>query len=99
GLKTNIAEVYGQEGRCPGNGSFGIPVDGSITGKYVLKVDTAGGTAGPCTITATMKPSGISKGIISTTVIITMKDNGGSTSWRCSSTAAQKYLPASCTGT
>ncbi|MGH8370612.1 MAG: pilin, partial [Gammaproteobacteria bacterium] len=89
--------VYGQEGRCPANGSFGIPVAASITGKYVDNVATGGTTA--CTITATMKASGISKGIISTTVIITMKDNGGSTSWRCSSTAAQKYLPASCTGT
>jgi type IV pilus assembly protein PilA len=98
GLKTDIATNYGQNGSCPHNGSFGIPKDTSISGKYVASV-TLGGTAPNCTMTATMQATGVNKNIQGDSVIITMYDNGGSESWDCSAAVMkQKYLPSSCVG-
>jgi type IV pilus assembly protein PilA len=102
GQKTAVAEIYGQAGTCPTNGSDGVPDADTIVGKYVASV-TVGGTAttsGGCTITALMNTTGVSSGIQGGSLILTMTDNGGSISWACSSTdVAQKYLPKACSGT
>ncbi|MGC8854990.1 MAG: pilin, partial [Halothiobacillaceae bacterium] len=74
GLKTAVAEVYGQAGTCPTNGSDGIAAATAIKGKYVAKVDV-GGTAPNCTITATMNSSGVSAGIQGKTLTLTMDNN------------------------
>ncbi|MEQ1304363.1 pilin [Acinetobacter radioresistens] len=98
GQKGAVAEVYSQDGSCPTNGTNGIAAATSITGTYVSKVETAG-TAPACTITATMKSSGVSSGIANKTLTLTMGGGTtGSNTWTCSSTAAQKYLPKACTG-
>lgn len=101
GLKTAVSETYGQDGSCPVNGSNGIAAASTISGSYVTSVTTAGtGTAaGGCTITALMKSSGVSAGIQGKNIVLTMTNNGGSLSWTCTSTAAQKYVPKACTGT
>jgi type IV pilus assembly protein PilA len=99
GLKTDIATVYGEKGYCPTNGSFGIPKDTSISGKYVASVKLDGtGAGGACMMTATMQAHGVNSNIASTKTYVTAVNNAGSTSWRCSSTAKQKYLPSSCKG-
>ncbi|MGC8731957.1 MAG: pilin [Halothiobacillaceae bacterium] len=97
GLKTAVAEVYGQDGSCPTNGTNGIATNTDIKGKYVVQVDV-GGTTPDCTIAAKMKSEGVSSGIQGKTLTLTMKDNGGSISWTCTSDAPQKYLPKACTG-
>ncbi len=101
GLKTAVVEHYTQTGTCPSNGTAGIPTATEITGKYVAQV-AVGGTATTtdgCTITATMKGTGVSKGIQGKTLTLEMVDNNGSYSWACKSSANQKYLPSSCAGT
>ena len=97
GLKTAVSEVYSQDGTCPVNGANGIGLASTIKGSYVASV-TTGGTTPACTIAATMKASGVSTGIKSATLTLTMTNNGGSNTWTCTSSAAQKYLPKSCTG-
>ena len=106
GLKTAVSEVYSQDGNCPANSATttanGIAAPTTINGKYVASVTTAGtGSAtGGCTITAAMKASGVSTGIKSATLVLTMATTaaGGSNTWTCTSSAAQKYLPKSCAG-
>jgi type IV pilus assembly protein PilA len=103
GLKTNVNTIFAQDGTCPANtaAANGIAKDTDINGSYVAKV-TTGGTAaagGGCTIVATMKSTGVSTGIQSATVTLTLSNaNNGSNVWTCTSSAAQKYVPKSCTG-
>ena len=103
GLKTNIADVWGQTGDCPDNSTkatAGISKAASISGKYVAQVVThgTGSATGDCLITATMSSAGINRNIRSATVTIKMENKGGSIAWNCTSSAAQKYLPSSCQG-
>ena len=108
GLKTPVTEISSQTGVCPVNSATataaGIATDTTIKGKYVAKV-TTGGTNGSatvlpaCTIVATMAATGVSSGLISKTITLTQLQTNGSVDWTCTSTAAQKYLPKTCTGT
>ena len=104
GLKTNVSEVFAQDGTCPVNttATKGIEAAADINGKYVASV-TTGGTAaadGGCTITAKMKDAGVSAGIVGATLELKLSNaNKGSNVWSCSSSALQKYLPQACTGT
>ena len=109
GLKVMVSEVYSQTSVCPSNltgstSAYGISTNTTISGHYVTSVTTSGpavATAtGDCTITARMKPSGIASGIQNATVTFTMVWNGssGSTAWNCTSSALQKFLPPSCSG-
>jgi len=102
GLKTSVAESYGQTGVCPGKNNAaaagGVPLDTTISGQYVAKVDTNSTT--PCTIAATMQSTpSVSGKIASQTLTLQMTDNGGSLSWACTSSAAQQYVPKACVGT
>ncbi|WP_180102354.1 pilin [Acinetobacter sp. YH12126] len=95
GQKTNVTETYGQIGTFTGisSGSNGIPAATDITGAYVAQVAVADGV-----ITATMKGTGVSAGIVSKTLTLTPADATGSVTWTCSSNAAQKYVPKACAG-
>ena len=97
GLKGSVSETFSQDGSCPVNGSAGIAAASTIKGKYVASVAT-GGTTPACTIVATMAASGVSTGIRSTTLTLTMTNRGGSLDWACTSSAAQKYVPKACGG-
>jgi type IV pilus assembly protein PilA len=105
GLKTAVSESYAQDGVCPSNTTAavgGIALSANITGSYVLSVVTGGtGSAtGGCSIVATMKSSGVSTGVVSKTLTLTMTTavEGGSSNWVCTSNAMQKYLPKVCAG-
>ncbi|MHB1233773.1 MAG: pilin [Burkholderiales bacterium] len=98
GLKTAVAEQYAQDGACPASGAGGIPAATTVTGNYVLSV-TVAGAAPACTITAKMKAAGVSTGIVSKSLILTMGNAGGSVTWACTSDALQKYVPKACIGT
>ncbi len=96
GLKTKIVENFTQTGQCPVTGTTaGFPAAASYVGKYVASVATAGGT-GPCTITVTFKATSVAKPLISQTVGYVGTDNGGTFSWKCSSTIPDKYKPQAC---
>lgn len=107
GLKTSVAEVYGNNATCPTNSSttlasqYGIPLDTTVSGQYVLKVDAQGTytSTGGCQIQATMQPTPqVSGKVASATLTLTMTDNGGSLSWACTSSAKQQYVPKACVG-
>lgn len=106
GLKTKVSEIFAQNGTCADNSSAanaaasGIDLDTTVKGRYVAKVTTGGtaAAAGGCTIVATMNATGVQTGIQSTTLTMTLSNaNAGSNVWTCTSSAAQKYLPTSCT--
>ena len=95
GQKTNVTETYGQIGTFTGitSGTNGIPAATDISGSYVNDVAVADGV-----ITATMKATGVSGGIVSETLTLTPTDAGGSVTWACTSSAEQKYVPKACDG-
>jgi type IV pilus assembly protein PilA len=101
GLKTNVTEVFAQNGTCPTNGTNGIATATDVKGNYVDSVTTAGtaSTAGGCTIVALISSSTASKGIQGKKLTLTLSNaDTGSNVWTCTSDAAQKYLPKACTG-
>lgn len=106
GLKTPVADMYGQNGACPANDSAanaklaGMPLDTTVTGKYVAKVTSAAGAAGKCTITAQfINTTGVNTELKNRTVVLTGDFTGGSAKWDCTSAAIpQKYLPKTCVG-
>jgi type IV pilus assembly protein PilA len=101
GLKTNVTEVFAQDGTCPTNGTGGIATATDINGNYVDSVTTAGTAAasGGCTIEALISSTKASKGIQGKKLKLTLGNaNTGSNTWTCTSDAAQKYLPKACTG-
>ena len=106
GLKTPVADMYGQNGACPENDSAanaklaGMPLDTTVTGKYVAKVTSAAGTTGKCTITAQfINTTGVNTELKNRTVVLTGDFTGGSAKWDCTSAAIpQKYLPKTCVG-
>lgn len=94
-LPKNIcSEYYSDKGAWPtGNAQAGIAT--TINGKYVTSVVvSAAGTNG--VITATMKSTGVAKGVQGKTLALKGTANDGSFSWECSSDADAKYLPSSC---
>ena len=96
GLKTNIAEVYGQKGVWTGisSGAEGIPTAATVNGKYVASVTVADGK-----ISAKFKNADVSKGLLDKTLVLSPVDATGAITWKCSSTdILQKYLPKACTG-
>ena len=101
GLKMPVSEIFAQDGSCQVNGGGGIPAANTILGKYVISVTTAGtaDATGGCTIVALMGTN-VSTGIQSAKLRLKMSTTatGGSNTWVCESTAAQKYLPKACTG-
>ena len=92
GLKTSVGEICNTDGTCTGadSNTSGLPIATTVKGKYVSQVDIEDGT-----ISATMGGQSTSK-ILGQTVYLTPETNDGSLEWRCSSTAENKYLPASC---
>lgn len=100
GAKTAVAEFYSNTGHAPGtNTSAGLALEGSITGKFVSKVNVTGGV-----ITATYSsnaPQRANSKIHSDTLIFSPTFSTGSTVWTCrSSNISEKYLPVICrTGT
>ena len=99
GLKTNVSEVFSQKGICPTNGTNGISDATDINGNYVQSVTVAGTAtdAGGCTITALMKATDVANGIQGESLELELSNaDTGSYVWTCTSTADDKYLPASC---
>lgn len=105
GAKTAVSEYYNNKGTWPGaNGSAGLATNTSINGKYVSKVDVAGGA-----IVATFSntaPQEANKSINGATIVLSPFDSSGTITWNCkaASVAGKKqttyvpdaYLPTAC---
>jgi len=95
--KLAVAETLASTGSYPTtNALAGLPVDTTITGKYVTSVTV--GAAGKLTVLY----SGVLGGnptMNAQTITLTPLDNGGSVSWTCAianDTTRFKYVPAEC---
>ena len=98
GLKSSISEYYMSNGSTNG---YAVSAATTTAGSYVDAVavsglDAAGATAGTATITAKMNAAGVNVNVQRYVVTLTTAD-GGST-WACTGSMAQAYLPTSCTG-
>ena len=91
--KLAVAETYDSTGDWKAsNTSYGLPPAGSITGTYVGSISA--GANGTISISYKAIGSAISS---TDTVQLFPTFEGGSISWRCSSSdIAGKYLPANC---
>ena len=92
GLKTPMADFYNDQGTWPANGTGGIAAPVSYVGKYVTQVATA--AAG--TIIATYGNDANATVLAGKTITLQATDNGGSISWACTGTMADKYKPQAC---
>jgi len=93
GAKSTVAEYHANKGALPTTNALAGFSGG--TGKYVSGVEI--GAAGA--IVATFGTGANSK-LSGKTVTLTPVENtvSGNLVWSCSSSAAQKYVPTSCTG-
>ncbi len=95
GAKTAVTEFWTSKGYFPvSNTSAGIAATATdINGKYVASV-AVGGTGA---VTATMKSTGVAKGIEGMTLILSPVTAVGSVKWVCrTATTHAKYVPSSC---
>lgn len=98
--KTAIAEYAQLNGAYPGASTKPAVTDLGVTGTY----GTSAVTADTGVITVTMGSAGtVNAKIAGKTITLTPPSNlataGNSFTFACTSTAEQKYLPKSCTGT
>ena len=98
GMKTAIAEFAQSNGAFPAAADIAAGVGGPVTGKYGAAVTTADTGV----VTVTMGAAGVvGADVAAKTITFTPPALAGLTGafvWTCTSTAAQKFLPKSCTG-
>jgi len=96
GLKTPMADYYNDKGVWPANGTGGIAPAASIIGTYVDQVTTS---ATDGSIQARFSNTGVYKAnlkINGATITLTPTVNGGTISWVCTGSMADKYKPQIC---
>lgn len=97
GLKTPVAEFYGNTGRWPtALASIGLPATAASTsGKYVQEMDLSGTGIVEAKFNTTTSNLKIQGDVFALSPV----DNGGSVSWTCTDGATNvpsAYLPSSC---
>ena len=97
GAKTAVAEFHADKGTLPAtNAAAGF--SGGV-GKYVSGVEVGAAGIIVATYSGTAPQSANTK-LAGSTVTLTPTENAtGNLTWACTSSAAQKYVPTSCTGT
>jgi len=103
GIKSEVAMAYADSTTCPANGTNAagtIPAKGSISGKYIDTVETAGtaddkGTGG-CTVIAKFKSSGVNPKLASKNFTYTLASASSTTKWTCTSDVDATILPKTC---
>jgi type IV pilus assembly protein PilA len=96
GAKAAVWEFVHNTGRFPkSNASAGLPVSGSIAGKYVSAVNLL--DTGVIQISYSQPDS--NELLRAQTMSLSPIDNTGSIGWTCKSTLAGRFLPTSCRGT
>lgn len=96
GAKTAVAEKFSSTGSLTGIDATTAGFSGAV-GKYVKTVTIADGV-----ITATFSkssPQSANSNLDNKTITLTPTEStSGNLTWSCGSTAAQKYVPSSCSG-
>jgi type IV pilus assembly protein PilA len=94
GVRASVTEVYQTTGTFPGtNAAAGVATNTSINGNYVANVGVGAGGV----ITATMlNAAPVVTAIRGATLTLTPTDEGGSVSWVCAGSVADKYYPSTC---
>lgn len=94
GAKTGLTEQFSNRGTFPAdNAEAGLPLPGSIAGRYVSSV-TVGNGNGEIAVSFGNSANAVISG---QDVLLQAIDSGGSLDWRCSSsTIDPRYLPTSC---
>ena len=92
GLKNQVADIYADEGDLLGmnSGTKGIPLAGSVTGKYTASVAVAAGI-----ITATLG-GGANIAVVGKQVTLAPIQHAGSIEWACTFNGSPRYVPQSC---
>lgn len=92
GLKNKVADIYANDGTLVGmnSGTLGIPIAGSVTGKYTANVAVAGGV-----ITATLGGEANAK-VLAKQLTLSPLQTGGSLQWVCKFNGQSRYVPAAC---
>ena len=98
GMKTAIAEFATTNGAYPAAADITAGIGAPVTGKYASAATTAATGA----ITVTMAAAGVAGADVATKTVTftppTLAGMAGAFVWTCTSTAAQKFLPKTCTG-
>jgi len=100
GPQTAVTEYWSNKGALPSNNySAGLSQPISISGKYVSNVAVAPSGA----VVATMKPTGVAKGIANGQIALSPVTSVGSVKWVCTTNnpavttkLQDKYIPSSC---
>jgi len=92
GAKSTVAEYHANKGALPTTNAMAGYSGG--TGKYVSGVEVGAGGA----IVATFGAGANSKLLAKTVTLTPTEGTAGNLVWACSSSAAQKYVPTSCSG-
>lgn len=95
GLKTDVVAHFRETGQCPINGTDGVNNAASYAGKYVTSA-TVAATADGCSITAQLRSNTIAPRLRGKQVVLTMVDEGGTASWKCTTDAPPQFVPATC---
>jgi len=95
GLRIAVSETWQTTGDWPETlVEAGFDADDDFEGTYVDQVEMSG-TVGA--IQATMRNAApVASDIRGATLTLTPEDQGGSIEWTCTSSADDKFLPASC---
>ena len=93
GAKVGVTEFFANTGRLPvANSSAGLAGATSISGKYVLSVDAAGGK-----IVSTFNSTEANKAIQGKTIELSPATVNGIVIWTCHpGTTPLKYVPTTC---
>lgn len=98
GLKTTIAEFGQNQGAYPGAATKPTAASLTVTGQY----GSAAVTADTGVIIYTFNATGVNANLQGKTITFTppaLNTSPSTFTWTCTSTAAQQYLPSTCTGT
>jgi len=97
GLKTSVAEYRYANGAWPTETLLGYSAATDLGGEYIASAAVASATGA---ITATFKSSGVDPALDGLNCVYTptLPSTGGTITWACTSSVANKYTPSECTG-
>lgn len=98
GLKTSVAEYRFANGSWPTEALLGYAAATDLGGEFIASTSV---TAATGAITATFKGAGLVDPALDGLVCVytpTLPATGGTITWACTSTVANKYTPRECAG-
>ncbi|MDR7016001.1 pilin [Acinetobacter sp. 3657] len=97
--KSEMANVYAEQGRCPTLNDFSLDNTGAIRTRYLNAVVISSYTGANCAFTLRFTNTGISSFLQNKQIQIAMTSGAGGVKWECiSSNIPQRFLPKACQG-